>query len=536
MFNKRDALEGILHKRRFRIRLFFEGILIGLATGSIVVLFRYILQQATIWLESLYAFLSTHTFWWTLLWIAALTAIALILSKIVQLEPMISGSGIPQVKGAVLRQLNMKWFKVLWCKFVGGVLAIGSGMSLGREGPSIQLGAAVGQGMNRLLGGYKVEERILITSGASAGLAAAFNAPLAGVIFSLEEIHKSFSPPILLSAMTASLTADYVSRNFFGIRPIFDFHTLPVLPMKYFVLLLLLGIITGLFGVFFNWSLIKSLQIYEKQKLVSKKLIMLVPLLITIPVGFWVPQALGGGHGLIDGIQSNQYALMMLIILVIIKFGLTMVSYGSGAPGGIFLPLLVIGALTGGVFGQLMIKYWHVDPSFGNNFVVFAMAAYFTAIVKAPITGSILITEMTGSFEHLPALITVSMTAYIVADLLSRPIYDQLLNRVLAKGHRKAMDVNTSATNTVMEVVVCLGCQLEGKMIRDITWPQHCLLINIKRGEGQIIPRGDTKILAGDYLNILTNEKQAHRHKQTLLQMAGHEQSEWHDQLDHQIN
>ncbi|PKM76111.1 MAG: ClC family H(+)/Cl(-) exchange transporter [Firmicutes bacterium HGW-Firmicutes-15] len=529
MINKRGALEGIIHKRRFRIRLFFEGILIGLATGTVVVLFRYILQQATTWLERLYLFLGTHVFWWTLLWIMTLIAVALVLSKIVQLEPMISGSGIPQVKGAVLRQLNMKWLKVLVWKFVGGVLAIGSGMSLGREGPSIQLGAVVGQGINRLLGGFKVEERILITSGASAGLAAAFNAPLAGVVFSLEELHKNFSPPILLSAMTASLTADYVSRNFFGIRPIFDFHTLPVLPMKYFVLLLLLGLITGLFGVFFNWSLIKSLQIYEKQKLVSKRFIMLVPLLLTIPVGFWAPQALGGGHGLIAGIESNQYALMMLILLVIIKFGLTMVSYGSGAPGGIFLPLLVIGALTGGVFGQLAINFWHVDPSFANNFVVFAMAAYFTAIVKAPITGSILITEMTGSFEHLPALIAVSMTAYIVADLLkSRPIYDQLLNRLLARGGHEALDVNTSA-NTVLEAVVCLGSQLEGKRIRDVTWPQHCLLINIKRGEEQIIPRGDTKIIAGDYLNILTNEKQAYKLKRTLLQMAGYEQAERHD-------
>jgi H+/Cl- antiporter ClcA len=383
------------------------------------------------------------------------------------------------------------------------------------------LGAAIGQGINRLLGGFKIEERILLTSGASAGLAAAFNAPLAGVVFSLEEIHKNFSPPILLSAMAASLTADYVSRNFFGIKPIFDFHTLPVLPMKYFALLLLLGLIAGLFGVLFNWSLIKSLQIYDRQKLVPRRLIMLIPLLLTIPVGFWVPQVLGGGQGLVAGIQNNQYALMMLFMLVIVKFGLTLVSYGSGAPGGIFMPMLVIGALTGGVFSELVVKFWQVDPSFSNNFVVFAMAAYFTAIVKAPITGSILITEMTGSFEHLPALITVSMAAYIVADLLkSRPIYDQLLNRVLARGKRATTDLYRSG-NTVLEAVVSLGSELDGKVIKDISWPRNCLLINIKRGEDEIIPSGDTRIIAGDYLNILTSEKQAPKIKHALLHMAG---------------
>ncbi|MEN6350690.1 MAG: ClC family H(+)/Cl(-) exchange transporter [Syntrophomonas sp.] len=522
MFN---TLEGIIHKRRFRVRLFFEGILTGLITGTVVVLFRYILQLAADWLERLYAYLGTHSFLWTGLWILILFIIALILGKVVQLEPMISGSGIPQVKGAVLRQLNMNWVKVLVYKFVGGILAIGAGMSLGREGPSIQLGAVVGQGVNRLLGGVRVEERILITSGASAGLAAAFNAPLAGAVFSLEELHKNFSPPVLLSAMAASLTADYVSRNFFGIRPIFDFHTLPVLPNKYFGLLLLLGLITGLLGVVFNRSLIKSLDIYKKQKLIPKRLIMLVPLLITIPIGFWIPQVLGGGHSLMDGIQNHQYGLTILILLVLTKFGLTMVSYGTGAPGGIFLPLLVIGALTGGVFSQLIETLGYIDPGYGNNIVVFAMAAYFTAIVKAPITGSILITEMTGSFEHLPALIAVSMTAYIVADLLkSRAIYDQLLDRILFREKTESLD-KVSSGNTLLEVVVGMGAYLEGKMIKDVDWPKHCLLVNIKRGENYIIPGGDTRLMAGDYLNILTSENRAHKVKPILLRMTGYDNS-----------
>ncbi|MEN6391552.1 MAG: ClC family H(+)/Cl(-) exchange transporter [Syntrophomonas sp.] len=519
MFN---TLEGIIHKRRFRVRLFFEGILTGLITGTVVVLFRYILQQASAWLERLYAYLGTHSYLWTGLWVLTLVIIALAISKIVEAEPMISGSGIPQVKGVVLRQLSMNWLKVLVYKFWGGVLAIGAGMSLGREGPSIQLGAMVGQGVNRLLGGVGVKERILITSGASAGLAAAFNAPLAGVVFSLEELHKNFSPPVLLTAMAASLTADYVSRNFFGIRPIFDFHTLPVLPNKYFGLLLLLGVITGLLGVLFNWSLIKSLDIYQKQRLIPKRLVMLVPLLITVPLGFWIPQVLGGGHGLMEGIQNNQYGLIVLLLLLLAKFGLTMSSYGTGAPGGIFLPLLVIGALTGGVFSHSIELLGYMDNGYGNNFVVFAMAAYFTAIVKAPITGSILITEMTGSFEHLPALITVSMTAYIVADLLkSQAIYEQLLERILVREKAGFLD-KISCDNTLLEVVVGMGSYLESKMIKEVDWPKHCLLVNIKRGENFIIPGGDTRLMAGDYLNLLTSENQAHQVKPILLRMAGY--------------
>ncbi len=271
--------------------------------------------------------------------------------------------------------------------------------------------------------------------------------------------------------------------------------------------------------------MIKSLNLYSRP-LLPKRIVMLVPLLLTIPVGFWIPQTLGGGQGLIEGIHNHQYPLMILSLLLITHFGLTMFSYGTGAPGGIFMPMLVMGALAGGVFSGVAEMIWHIDTSFSNNFVVFAMAAYFTAIVKAPITGSILITEMTGSFEHLPALITVSMTAYIVADLLkSQAIYDRLLESVLARQRSEASH-NTSSQNTLLEVAVSVGSFLETKMIKDITWPPNCLLVNIKRGENHIIPKGETRIIAGDYLNILTSERQAKKVKRVLLQMSGHIQGE----------
>jgi len=473
-------------------------------------------------LTCLYHFLSVNSFWWTIVWITGLVIIALIIAKLIELEPMIRGSGIPHVKGAVTRQITMNWLRVLCLKFTGGMLAIGSGMSLGREGPSVQLGAVIGQGLNRLFRGLRVEEKVLITSGASAGLAAAFNAPLAGVVFSLEELHKNFSPPVLLSATAASVTADYISRSIFGIRPIFDFSSLQVLPMNCYLWLLLLGAITGVLGAFFNWSLINSLGIYERQNLIPKKIVMIIPLLLTVPAGFFSPQALGGGSEIIVGIHNDQYVLTMLTALLGIKFALTIVSYGSGAPGGIFMPLLVIGALAGGVFGHILIPALNIDPIYSNNFAVFAMAAFFTAIVKAPITGCILITEMTGSFKHLPALIIVAMTSYIVADLLkSRPIYEDLLNRILARGKQELLE-EYQDSNTVLEVVVCVGSALDEKQIKDIKWPKHCLLINIKRGEAEIVPRGGTKVVAGDYLNFITSERRAPKLKEILLKMSGY--------------
>jgi len=258
----------LINWRNFRLKLFVQGIVVGIFAGTMVVLFRYILEKADIWLKQFYTFVHSGNPGFLAIWAVVLLLIAFLLGSLVRRYPLISGSGIPQVKGAVSGHLEMNWVTTLLAKFVGGVLAIGAGLSLGREGPSIQLGAAAGQGVSRLFGSLKVEERILITSGASAGLAAAFNAPLAGAIFALEELHKNFSPPVLMSAMAASLTADFISKNFFGIRPIFDFHVLPILPFKYYFHLILMGLFIGVLGVLFNWCLLKAQDIYKKQSII----------------------------------------------------------------------------------------------------------------------------------------------------------------------------------------------------------------------------------------------------------------------------
>lgn len=517
MKNKTSSV--LNHWIDFRFKLFLEGILIGLVAGIVIVLYRVLLEEAEELRIILYSFIKYGSLWMYLLFFAGLIIIGYILGIIIKIEPMASGSGIPQVKGVLLSHLKMNWLRIVVAKFFGGILAIGAGLSLGREGPSVQIGAAVGQGVSRMLGRLKIEEKYLITSGASAGLAAAFNAPLAGVIFALEEMHKNFSPIVLTSAMAASLTADFLSQYFFGQKPVFSFETLPILPLNYYIYLILLGIVIGVFGVFFNSSLVAGLNIYKKLR-IPKELRPIIPLIAAGVLGFLLPEVLGGGHNLINSLGAKNIALNSLIILVVVKFLFTMLSYGSGAPGGIFLPLLVIGALTGNIFGDLLHQFISIDEMYINNFIVLAMAAYFTAIVRAPITGSILITEMTGSFSHLLAMSTVSMTAYLVADILkSKPVYELLLERVL----RKNGDENwgDAHNKVIMEIAVCLGSKLDNKRIKDINWPKDCLLVGIKRGESEIIPKGNTLLRVGDYLIILTNENREAAAQKAISNLAG---------------
>lgn len=491
--------DTLINWRNFRLKLFVQGIVVGLFAGTLVSLFRFILEKSDLWLQHLYSVLRSGSPWLLLIWGLVLVFIAYLLGTIVKKQPLIKGSGIPQVKGVVSGHLEMNWFSTILWKFIGGILAIGAGLSLGREGPSIQLGAAAGQGVNRLFGGLKIEERILITSGASAGLAAAFNAPLAGVIFALEELHKNFSPPILMSAMAASLTADFICQHVFGVKPIFNFHTLPILPSKYYLHLIILGLIIGVFGAFFNWSLLKTQDIYKKQTVIPQKYLAVVPLLLSIIVGLYLPACLGGGNKLIDSISLGHFSIAILLVLVAVKFVFTILSYGSGVPGGIFLPLLVIGALVGNIFGNAAVSLTGISPDYVNNFVVFAMA---------------------GSFSHLLPIIIVSMAAYVASDLLKgKPIYDQLLQRILLKKDDDFQQGDIYK-KTLLEIAICLGSDLDHRQVKDVKWPSNCLLVTIRRGEAEIIPHGNTTILAGDYLNILTNEAQAPKTNKAMQRLA----------------
>lgn len=497
--------ESLLYWRKFRLKLFGEGILIGLIVGLIISAFRYSLEQAELWRISIYSYLSTEYWQFTLFWLLGLIGVSCLLNWIVKVEPMSAGSGIPQVKGVLGGFMKMNWIRVLIAKFIGGVLAIGAGLSLGREGPSIQLGATIGQGLSRQFGRSRMEEKYLLTSGASAGLAAAFNAPLAGVIFSLEELHKNFSPTVFISTVAAALTATVVSQQFFGGNPVFNFTGLAVFPVRDYGVLISLGLLLGVLGVVFNRLLIKSLDLFDQYNFSPKVGKAALPLAATVILGFYLPEVLGGGNNLVDALTGKEFSINMLWILFVVKFLFTLFSYGSGAPGGFFLPMLVIGALAGSVVSYLYIDFGLLDSYYGMNIIVFSMAAFFSAIVKAPITGSILIMEMTGSFNHLLSLIVVSMAAYLVAEVAKiKPIYEDLLERSLSKQGKNLIDIN-SEQRVVLEVVVCTGSNLDGKQIKHITLPQYCLIVSIKRGETELMPQGNTRVIAGDYLYILTN-------------------------------
>ena len=417
--------------RRIPVMLITEGLCVGLVGGFVVLLYRVALTFAGDWLVKILSYMKGNPFR-CVVWFLILAALAWIVGKLVKWEPMISGSGIPQVEGEIAGRLSQNWKRVLPAKFAGGFLCMLGGLSLGREGPSIQLGAMAGQGISRALGRGKREEKFLMTCGASAGLSAAFHAPLAGMMFAVEEIHKTFSIPILLPVMTASVTADYIASHILGLDPVFRFQITEYLPQNYYWLLILLGILVGVSGVFYNWGMLKAQELYRKIPFMKETGRLLIAFLTAGVLGIVMPWVLGSGSGLIVSLTQGEMVLGMVVLTLVMKFLFSAVSFGSGAPGGIFFPLLILGALIGAVFAIAGVEFFGLAPVYVNNFVLLGMTGFFTAIVRAPLTGIILLFEMSGSISQMLSLSIVSVTAYIVATLMrSEPIYDSLLKRIL---------------------------------------------------------------------------------------------------------
>ena len=502
--------------QNFRYGLILQGVAVGAAAGLVSVLFRLAIEYADEFLVFILDAGNRQAVF-KAAWFAALAVLALLVARLVKWEPMISGSGIPQVEGELHGVFSQKWWRVLLAKFAGGVLSIGAGLSLGREGPSVQLGAMAGKGFSRILKRIKVEEKLLMTCGASAGLAAAFNAPFAGVLFSLEELHKNFSVEVLLSTMAASVTADFISRNVFGLAPVFSFDISMNIPLELYWAVLLLGLILGAAGVFYNFCIRKSQELYGKVR--RKEVRLLIPFLCAGFLGFTFPSVLGGGHKLIPMLAGGEFVLAMIAAVFALKFVFSMVSFGSGAPGGIFLPLLVLGALLGGAVGTLLVQGLGVPQALLQNFIVLAMAGFFAAIVRAPVTGIILICEMTGSFTQFLSLTLVSLTAYVVADLMrSKPVYEQLLERMTAG--RKQEETAETDTKILLEIPVHFGTPICMKKISQIEWPERSLIVAVRRGNREIIPKGTVRVRPGDLLIVLCNEEDSFRIHEKLVKLC----------------
>jgi CIC family chloride channel protein len=495
-------IRDFTRRQERRRRLAPRAALVGILAGLLAAAFRLTLEACDRGRNALFAFAHTLPGPWGLclaLGVCALGAGAA-LWLVRRFAPETAGSGIPHLKAVLHRLRGMSWRRVLLVKFASGTLGIGAGLALGREGPTVQMGGAAGDMVSRWLRSGARERHSLIAAGAGAGLAAAFNAPLAGVMFVLEELRRDFAPGALTAGFVASLTADVVARLLLGQSPVFRVANPPVPPLSSLPLFLVLGLLAGLLGVVFNRALLGSLRLFERTVRWPLGLPAALVGLAIGAVGWFAPEALGGGGGLVEITLSGRLALGMIALLLLLRFAMTMLSYGSGTAGGIFAPLLVIGAQAGLLIGLLGRPLFPAAASYPVAFAVVGMAALFTAIVRAPLTGIVLILEMTESYSLMLPLLVACFAAYALADLLhEEPIYEALLERDLLRGRRPAEPEEA----ILLDLRVEEGAPFAGRRVADLGLPPGCLLVTVQHGLHSEIPTRHTVLHAGDQISVV---------------------------------
>jgi len=341
--------------------------------------------------------------------------------------PNARGSGVPQTKAALFAGGGRITLRTVVGKFFCTSATLASGIPLGREGPSVQVGAGIGSVLGRRLGLRPEKVKALLPVGAAAAIAAAFNTPLAAVLFSLEEIVGDLHAPVIGAVVLASATSWVVLRLLLGNNPLFKVPQYQLVHPLELAIYAVLGVAGGLVSVTFTKLL---LGMRERFLRFPKWTLWFQPLaggLVVGLMGWFVPQVLGVGYGYVGDVLNGRMALNLMILLVVLKLLAVTTSYASGNAGGIFGPALFIGAMLGGAVGTFAHRLLPSYTATPGAYALVGMGAVFAGIVRAPMTSVVMIFEMTQDYAVIvPLMISNLVSLFISSRLQRQPIYEAL--------------------------------------------------------------------------------------------------------------
>ena len=341
--------------------------------------------------------------------------------------PNARGSGVPQTKAALYAREGRITLRTVLGKFFCTSATLASGIPLGREGPSVQIGAGIGSVLGRLLGLRTEQVKKLIPVGAAAAIAAAFNTPLAAVLFALEEIVGDLNAPVMGAVVLASATAWMVLRVFLGNNPLFKVPQYQLIHPAEFAVYAVLGVTGGVVSAAFTKLLLGMRARFLR---FPQKTAWFQPLaggLLVGLIGWFVPQVMGVGYGFVGEALNGRMAFQLMALLVVLKLFAVTGSYASGNAGGIFGPALFIGAMLGGTVGTVAHHLFPAYTATPGAYAIVGMGAVFAGIVRAPMTSVLMIFEMTQDYAVIvPLMIANLVSLFIASRLQHEPIYEAL--------------------------------------------------------------------------------------------------------------
>ncbi len=473
-------------KRTYAKNIFFPcfvfSLIAGGATGGIIFLFKlcagYVLDLSA----GIYTAVREHPVWLPAL-VGGAAVVGLLAALLLHYARDCRGGGIP-TSVAILRGLtDFHWVKSLFGLFVSALLSFLGGVPLGNEGPSVQMGTAIGRGTVRLFTKKNAAwDRYIMTGGACAGFAVATGAPLSGILFAFEEAHRRFSPMLFLSAaMTVSAATGvmHLLCGVSGVSPyLLDLQPAAALPLRYIWLAAVVGLVCGLCAILFMkvYAAVGTLLTRQLQKLPFTAKVILIFVLVAVS-GFALKEVIGTGHDIVEQLLHGPMVWYLLLLVFCLRAAFLILANQAGISGGLFVPTLAFGALLGSLCGNVAVQTGLLPKDYYIVPVLIGMTAFLAATSRTPITAIAFALEaLAGLTNILPITVGVTL-AFLAIETWDIP---SLHETVIAK---RVASYTADKTATVVDrfVQVMPDAFAVGKEVRDILWPPTCTVLSIKR-------------------------------------------------------
>ena len=531
--SKKTLRRAWLAFRYYGVNIVFLSVITGIFAGVVITLYTICTSLGEGCARDLYALILKYPAFIPLLFVG-LAAGAVAIGTLAKFVPMIRGSGIPQIEGACRGKFPFNWYVTLCSMFAASLACVFLGLAAGSEGPSIEMGGCVGEGTGRILRRSYMMRRLQIAGGASAGFAVAFNAPVTGMIFALEEAFRSFSPQIFVSASVSVITALAVRT---GLRVAMGFEVTTAFEGFVFVGMDAAGCgFTALAAVIVALAAVGFYYLTELMKKLFKKLAFfkgtgkfIIPFVVSGAFGLVTVYAMGGGHFFIHSLatggtgEDGDISVLgaglaaSLVIIVLFRYIMMALYMGCGVPCGVFIPMLAVGAGLGAVLAELF-KAVGMQPEYADYLVIICMAVFFTAFVRAPITGLCLVFELTGQIQNmLPALIGIVIAMLVAEVCRTEPGYENNLHGFIRDEGFEGRDRTIRVTARVME-----GSLADGAKINKLIWPSDGLVVGITAADGaDVVATGGTRLSAGQTIEFECRAADDEEVRQGLYELVG---------------
>ena len=482
------------------------SVITGVVSSVFVVAFKIASSYVVHLSENIYEHVQATPQLLPLLIIGAM-ALGLVASFIISYSRSCRGGGIPTSTAAIRGIVNFNWIKSVFFLPISALISFLVGIPLGTEGPCVQMGTAIGDGVIGVVGGKKHKgwRRYMMFGGAASGFALATGSPITAILFSMEELHKSFSPLLFSVASISVIVSQLISRLFadlgLGTVHLFEIEVLESLPPAHVYIPMIIGLLCGVCSVLFI-KLYNLIDTFVKKKLGGLSVKYKLPIIFALVavVGFFFSQILGSGHSLIEMLIAEdrlrtETVWYLLIIFFVVRVIFMMVSNTVGITGGIFLPTLAFGAILGTLGADAFMALDLIGEEYYTLLVVVGMVSFLGASMRIPVTACVFAFEALGGFYNILPIMLAVTASFIAVEVSGLSDFTGTVIKA------KANAIHKGKTPHVIEVPLTVGKDafVIDKDIRDILWPASCTFLSIERGPNKTNKIG---VAEGDVLTV----------------------------------